>query len=92
MEEWDSDYIDMVEPGVFTFEGNKGHFVFGTVTGEIDSRQRDGGKRMEFSWEGQCEGDQMNGRGWLERKGGDVAEGRLFVHLGDESAIKLEKT
>lgn len=91
MEEWDSEYIDMVEPGHFTFAGHGGHFVFGTTTGEIDSRQSDGGKHLEFSWEGQCEGDQMSGRGWLEMKTADTAEGRLFMHLGDESGIKLEK-
>jgi hypothetical protein len=42
MEQWDSDYIDMVVPGYVEFEKDGlGYFRFGTVQGELDcERQR----------------------------------------------------
>lgn len=91
MEEWDADYIDMDEPGHFSIVGDEGSFVFGMVRGEIDARVFAGGRKMEFSWEGICEGDHMSGRGWLELRGPGVAEGRLFIHHGEESGFQIEK-
>lgn len=39
MEQWDKDYIDLVEPGYFSFDiDDQGHFVFGTVNGFLDCR------------------------------------------------------
>lgn len=38
------------------------------------------------------QGDSINGRGWLDMKDAGVAEGRLFIHFGEESALKLEKS
>jgi len=39
MEQWDEDYIGLVEPGYFKFrKDGMGEFVFGTVNGFIDCR------------------------------------------------------
>jgi len=92
MEEWEADYIDMEEPGHFSIDGNDGLFVFGMVRGEIDARVHPSGERLEFSWEGICEGDHMCGRGTLELRQPGIAEGRLFIHYGEESGIRLERT
>ena len=90
MEAWETEYIDMEEPGYFLIGDDHGHFVFGTVRGDLDAR-KPSGNRLEFSWAGQCEFDEMNGRGWLELEQNGVAEGRIFIHFGDESDIRLEK-
>ena len=37
------------------------------------------------------EGDAVSGRGWLTLMNTNTAEGRLFIHLGDDSAIRLER-
>lgn len=92
MEAWDSNYIDMEEPGHFSIDDEQGYFVFGLVRGQLDVRRLNRGTRLEFSWEGQCEFDEMSGRGWLELKDERSAEGRIFIHLGDESGFLLEKT
>lgn len=47
----------------------------------------DGTPRFDFSWSGFDENDPMSGRGWL-RVDGDQAEGRIFIHLGDDSGLK----
>ena len=94
MEEWDSDYIDLVVPGYFEFGENElGHFHFGVVECDIDYRIEEygDGERLEFSFEGDDEGDPVCGRGWAVRKG-KALEGRLFFHRGDESDFKAKRS
>lgn len=66
-----------------------GEFQFGMVQGELGGRVEtiDGKPRFDFSWSGFDENDPMSGRGWL-RVEGDQAEGRIFIHLGDDSGLK----
>jgi len=92
MEKWEADYIDMEEPGHFSIKGDDGSFVFGMVRGEVDARVLPGEEMLEFSWEGICEADHVCGRGKLELREPAVAEGRLFIHYGEESGLRLEKT
>ncbi|MDA3922681.1 MAG: hypothetical protein PF501_18690 [Salinisphaera sp.] len=91
MQEWDRDFVDLVEPGHFRFEGDIGNFVFGAVTGQLDLRYGAEGDHVAFSWAGMDEGDDVSGRGWLQLTAADTAEGRLLIHLGDESDIRLER-
>jgi len=58
------------------------------VQGDIDARVSvlDGVARVEFSWSGVDENDPVSGRGWLDVTG-DQAQGRIFMHLGDDSAF-----
>ena len=94
MEQWDQDYIDLVEPGYFQFgEDDMGEFVFGTVNGFMDCRYDNDkdAKRVEFSWDGTSENDPVCGRGWFEMKAPDQIYGTLFIHNGDESRVKAVK-
>ena len=94
MEQWDLDYIDLVEPGYFLFDDvGMGNYVFGTVSGFINCRFSDvkGIPRVEFSWEGISEMDSACGRDWFELKEKNQIYGRLFIHNSDDSWIKAEK-
>lgn len=93
MEVWDADYFDMEVPAHITIRNDlSGEFQFGLVQGGLDGRIKtiDGTPRYEFSWSGFDENDPVNGRGWL-RVNGDQADGRIFIHLGDDSALKAER-
>ncbi len=93
MEGWDADYYDMEVPAHITIRKDlTGEFQFGLVTGELDGRvcTVDGEQRFEFSWSGFDENDPMSGRGWLCSEG-DKCEGHIFIHLGDDSALKAER-
>lgn len=90
MESWDADYFDMEVPAHLTIRKDlTGEFQFGLVQGELDGRVESNGDetRFEFSWSGFDENDPMTGRGWLQIIG-DQAEGRIFMHLGDDSGLK----
>ncbi len=94
MEVWDANYFDMEVPAHITIRKDlTGDFQFGLVQGDIDGRvdATDGVVRLEFSWSGFDENDPMSGRGWMQVDG-DQAEGRIFIHLGDESGFKAERT
>lgn len=74
MSDWDQDYVDMEVPGHITFDkGSTGSFQFGLVQGQMDCRvdkQRE--RRIEFTWHGFDEGDEMTDRGHAEIKNGDL--------------------
>ena len=94
MEQWDQEYIDLVEPGYILFDDEgMGEFVFGTVSGFIDSRFSDENEinKVEYSWEGAPEMEPACGRGWFEINEKGKMYGRLFIHNGDDSWVKAEK-
>jgi len=89
MEVWDADYFDMEVLAHITIRKDlTGEFQFGLVQGDLDGRVgvRNGVVRLDFSWSGFDENDPMTGRGWMQVDG-DQAEGRIFIHLGDDSAF-----
>ena len=89
MEVWDADYFDMEVPAHLTIRDDlTGAFQFGLVQGDIDARvsEVDGVARVEFSWSGADESDPVSGRGSMAVTG-DQAQGRIFIHLGDDSAF-----
>lgn len=93
MEAWDADYFDMEVPAHITVRKDlTGEFQFGLVLGELDVRVEamGGFSRLEFSWSGFDENDPVSGHGWLQVNG-DQAEGHIFTHLGDDSALKAER-
>jgi hypothetical protein len=93
MEMWDQDYIDLIIPGYFSFDGDDlGDFQFGSVKGQIDYRIEKIGdvERLEFSWEGQSENDPASGRGWAVING-DYLEGRIYIFLSDDSWFKAKR-
>lgn len=90
MDLWDTDAIDLVGPGFIELEEDgTGQFGFIAVRGWMDWRaeERDGRNRVEFSWQGDDEGDQVSGRGWAEQADDGTLDGHLFFHLGDDSAF-----
>jgi hypothetical protein len=90
MEAWDQEYVNMEVPGYFMFNRDgTGHFQFGLVQGEMDCRLEvsNDRERIEFSWEGQEELDSASGRGWAEIENKELL-GRIFFHLGDDSAFR----
>jgi hypothetical protein len=86
METWDQDYVDMKVPGHITFGKNGiGNFQFGLVQGEMDYRVN--ANRVEFTWSGFDEDDEMSGRGFAEIEN-DELNGHLYIHMGDDSAFR----
>ncbi len=93
MEEWDQDYIDLVTAGHVTLgRDGTGEFQFGTVRGWVDYRveSRQGTEILEFSWEGENDNDPGCGRGWAVLNGNQL-EGRLYIHMGDDSAFRAKR-
>ncbi len=91
MEQWDQDFVDMVSPGQITFaRGGRGEFHFGAVDATLDWRVDDTGNRLEFSFEGFDEGDEVSGRGWAQVDGGAL-KGWFAFHQGDESGFTARK-
>lgn len=95
MDAWDTEYIDMEVPAFLDVKSNgSGSFQFGLVQGEIDGEMAKhlSGKRFEFTWEGEDEGEPMSGSGWLEVKNTHEAIGAIRIHRGDVSGFVARKT
>jgi len=93
MEQWDKDFIDLVAPGHITFDNkNGGELQFGAVYCDLDCRIEKAGdrERIEFSFVGQDEGDEVSGRGWAALEGQQV-RGRIYFHYGDDSGFVAER-
>jgi len=89
MSGWDQDYVDMEVPGHVTFgEERSGHFQFGAVEGQMDCQfDKRQSQRIDFTWHGFDEGDELTGRGHAEIVEGEL-QGHLYIHLGDDSAFR----
>lgn len=93
MDEWDSDAIDMVQPGFIEFTGDRhGDFGFIVVRGWMDCRplERDGQPGVEFSWNGDDDGRETSGRGWAVLVDDETVEGHIFFHMGMDSAFEAK--
>lgn len=91
MDNWDRDAIELVGPGFIEFaKKGTGEFRFIAVRGWLDCRwsKRDDQPFVEFTWEGEDEGDQVNGRGWAALTEDGGLTGHLFFHLGDDSGFR----
>ena len=89
MDLWDIDAIDLMEPAFFAFEGDgDGGLQFVAVQGQLDWRTSAQGQadRVEFTWEGDDEGDRVSGRGWAQVDEDGSLRGHIYFHLGDDSA------
>ena len=85
-EMWDADALDLVVPAHITLEANGlGHFQMIAVEGGIDCRFEN--DRVEFSWVGDDDGSETNGRGWAEIGKDGKLRGRLYFHQGDDSSF-----
>ncbi len=92
MDQWDDDYLDLVEPAFISFGPQDGAFAFGAVKGWLDVRYgtRDGSACVEFSWEGMNDADQASGRGWAALGTAGRLVGHLFIHNSDDSGFVAE--
>lgn len=87
MELWGREALDLLGPAFIRFEDDRmGGFQFIAMRGGLDCRfsERGGLPAVEFSWEGEDEGDSRCGRGWGIVRDGKL-EGRLYIHGGDDS-------
>jgi hypothetical protein len=94
MDNWDSDFLDLVEAAHLTFEGmSDGEIAVGALKGFLDVRYgaRDGSACAEFSWEGNDENDPACDRGWVMIDTADRLVGHLYIHNGEESAFVCER-
>jgi hypothetical protein len=88
MELWDRASLDLVEPAFIDFAADgTGEFRFIAVRGWIDWRADERG-RLDFTWDGVDEGDQVNGRGWALADGNGSLIGRIYFHRGDDSSFR----
>lgn len=91
MEQWDQEFVDLVSPGHITFKrGGCGELHFGAVDVSLDWQADAAGSRVDFSFEGFDEGDEVSGRGWAELDGAKLT-GRIAFHLGDESGFVAQQ-
>jgi hypothetical protein len=93
MDLWDQEAIDLVGPGFIEFKrGGTGQFGLIAVRGSLDWRttRRDGRSAVEFSWDGDDEGDRVSGRGWAVLVDDAALVGHLFFHMGDDSGFRAE--
>jgi hypothetical protein len=64
MDQWDEEYLDLVETAHITIDKHgQGEFFFGAVKRYCRFTERDGLPFVEFSWAGLSEGDSVSGRG-----------------------------
>jgi hypothetical protein len=93
MELWDREDLDLVGPAFVEFDREgMGEFRFIAVEGCLDCRfsDRGGMPAVEFSWEGQDDGEDSLGRGWAILREGTL-EGRWLFHRGDDSWFRATK-
>ena len=89
MSGWDQNYVDIEVPGHIIFSADRsGSFQFGLVQAQMDCKiDKRQGQRIEFTWHGFDEGDELTGRGHAEIVDGEL-HGHLYIHLGDDSAFR----
>ena len=90
MEQWDEDFIDLVETGHILFKrSGGGQMVFGAVHLTLDWVPGED-DRAEFTFEGFDEMDEVSGRGWAAVESG-ILGGAIYFRLGDDSTFLAEK-
>ncbi len=92
MDNWDQDYVNMVVPGHLTVTKQGGEIEFGVVNCDLDCRVEEfsGRERLEFSFLGIDEGDEVSGRGWAVIEE-NFLKGHIYFHHGDDSGFKAEE-
>ena len=93
MELWDREDLDLLGPAHLTLDlRGQGTMRFVAIEASVDYRpgERDGLPAVEFSFDGNDEGDRISGRGWAVLAD-HTLRGRLFIHEGDESAFSATR-
>ncbi|WP_419421635.1 hypothetical protein ACNVED_16805 (plasmid) [Legionella sp. D16C41] len=85
MDAWDLEFIDLVEPGYIEFNSQmSGEFHFGCIYANMYYVLNN--HKIEFTFEGDDEGNEISGRGWVIYKDNEL-HGHIFFHQGDESGF-----
>ena len=87
----DAEAVDLLGPAFIEFgRDGTGAFRFIAVEGWMDARhaQRDGRAAVEFSWDGNDEGDPVSGRGWAIAEEDGSLSGRIYFRRGDDSGFR----
>ena len=84
----DCDALNLVAPAFIEFaeDGSSGSFGFIAVQGRWTVARWSGTGGRVWSWEGNDECNPANGRGWAVLEEDGSLCGRIFFHLGDDSA------
>ena len=89
-DQWDRDYLDLVEPAYITIgEDGTGEFVFGTVYATLDIEY--GQSVVFFTWVGFDENGDINGSGSAELQDDGTIEIELSFHKGDDAILKARR-
>jgi hypothetical protein len=91
---WDRDALDLIEEAFVRFGPDQaGELAMIALRADVDYRlaKKDGTPSVEFSFEGDDDGDPCSGRGWAALGDDDVLRGRLYIHRGDDSAFEAER-
>ena len=91
MDQWDRDAIELLGPAFIELNADRtGRFRFIAVEGYLDCRhgEREGCPRVEFTWEGQDEGNPAFGRGRAELETDGSLRGHIYFHAGDDSGFR----
>lgn len=94
MEVWGGDDLDLLGPANITFDDDEfGSFVFIAVVGFTDCKfsEQNGKPFVEFSWQGNDDGEDTCGRGWGCIDDDGKLRGRIFIHFGDDSAFTAKR-
>ena len=94
MDLWNREELDLIVPAYLQFtENGLGHFQFIAVEGCMDCQysERNGSPLVEFSWEGEDEGEIRCGRGWACIQPDGTLAGHFYFHCGDHSAFTAQK-
>lgn len=95
MEIWDREATDLLGPAQLDITADGlGSLLFVAIRADLDCRfdTINGGDRVEFSWDGDDEGRAGSGRGRGALTDDGRLEGRIYVHLGDDSAFTARRS
>lgn len=85
---WDRADLDLLGPAYLTLDRRgQGTMRFLAIEAGVDYRPavRDAQPAIEFSFEGNDEGDRISGRAWVELTS-DTLRGHVYFHDGDDSS------
>jgi hypothetical protein len=83
MPDYESDFLDMMEPAYILFDRSGSEFAFGCVTGMIHGIVE--GDSVEFTWSGNDEMDEVSGNGRAELLEDDTLQGQICFQGGEEA-------
>jgi hypothetical protein len=92
IEGFEKDYVDLCGPAKIEISTRgTGSIKFGAIEGYLDCKMDDfDDLLLQFSFEGEDEGDRFCGRGYCFTEGGELI-GRLFRHYGDDFRFKAKR-